>query len=278
MSKTEPHPSVGKLKSFSLAGWLLPRLKPTFWQGVASFIIAAVLWEFLARVVVNNPLFLSSLTEIAERGVQLWQSGELQTHIWVSFVEFAGGYFLAAVVGILGGIGMAASRNARGFFDPWISMLYSTPILALGPLFILWLGIGITSKIAVIFLTAVFPILINTLVGLTTTDRILLDVARSLGATRQQVYLKVRMPSALPYIIAGLRLSVARALVGVVVAELFGARAGLGFLILMSAQSFDTAAMFVGVIILAVAGVVSVAALKWVEQSMAPWRFEAVDD
>ncbi|MPZ57244.1 MAG: ABC transporter permease subunit [Rhizobiales bacterium] len=248
------------------------------WQGLASFVVAAILWEFLARVVVDNPLFFTSLTDIAIRGVELWKSGELQTHIWVSFIEFAGGYFLAAIFGILGGICMAASKTARGFFDPWVSMLYATPILALGPLFILWMGIGVASKIAVIFLVSVFPILINTLVGLTTTDRILLDVARSLGATPQQIYMKVRMPAALPYIIAGLRLSVARALVGVVVAELFGARAGLGFLILMSAQSFDTAAMFVGVIALAVAGVGSVAALKWVEEKMAPWRFENVDD
>jgi NitT/TauT family transport system permease protein len=275
VSKIESHPLVTRN---AVVGWILPRLNPTTWQGIASFIIAAMLWEFLTRVVVNNPLFLSSLTEIAERAVTLWRDGELQTHIWVSFVEFAGGYLLAAVVGMLGGIGLAASKTARGFFDPWISMLYSTPTLALGPLFILWLGIGVVSKIAVIFLVAVFPILINTLVGLTTTERIWLDVARSLGATPRQMYLKVRMPAALPYIIAGLRLSVARALVGVVVAELFGARAGLGFLILMSAQSFDTAAMFVGVIILAVAGVVSVAALKWVERSMAPWRFESVDD
>jgi NitT/TauT family transport system permease protein len=132
------------------------------------------------------------------------------------------------------------------------------------------MGIGVASKIAVIFLTAVFPILINTLVGLTTTDRILIDVARSLGASPQQIYSKVRMPAALPFIIAGLRVSVARALVGVVVAELFGARAGLGFLIINAAQSFDTAAVFVGVIILAVAGVVSVAALKWLERVMAP--------
>jgi len=254
------------------------QLRPTFWQGLASFVIAGILWEFTARYVVDNPLFFSSLGDIAARAAALWQTGELQEHIRVSFVEFAGGFVLAAVVGILAGVGMAASSTARGFFDPWVSMLYATPILALGPLFILWMGIGVASKIAVIFLTAVFPILINTLVGLTTTDRILIDVARSLGATPQQIYLKVRMPAALPFIIAGLRVSVARALVGVVVAELFGARAGLGFLIINAAQSFDTAAVFVGVIILAVAGVVSVAALKWLERAMAPWRFENVDD
>jgi NitT/TauT family transport system permease protein len=271
-------PLIAAVKSQTVLGFRWPRLSPATWQGIASFVIAAVLWELTALVLVDNPLFFASLTAIAQRGFELWHSGELQVHLWVSFVEFAGGFALAAVVGILGGIGMAASRTARGFFDPWVSMLYATPILALGPLFILWLGIGVASKIAVIFLTAVFPILINTLVGLTTTDRILIDVARSLGANPRQVYLKVRMPAALPFIIAGLRLSVARALVGVVVAELFGARAGLGFLILMSAQSFDTAAMFVGVIILAVAGVLSVAALKWVERKMAPWRHENADD
>lgn len=277
MSKAQSS-SLGVKPKSAGARWTLPRFKPTFWQGLASFVIAALLWEFLARVVVDNPLFFTSLTDITVRAVELWRSGELQTHIRVSSIEFAGGYALAAVIGILGGIGMAASKTARGFFDPWVAMLYATPILALGPLFILWMGIGVGSKIAVIFLTAVFPILINTQVGLTTTDRTLLDVARSLGATPQQVYMKVRMPAALPYIIAGLRLSVARALVGVVVAELFGARAGLGFLILMSAQSFDTAAMFVGVIVLAGAGVASVSALKWVEQKMAPWRFENADD
>ena len=257
---------------------LLFRIKPVVWQGLASFLVAAIGWELIARYVVDNPLFFTSLVDIAERAVALWRTGELQEHIWISFIEFAGGFLLAAVIGILAGVGMAASSNARGFFDPWVSMLYATPTLALAPLFILWMGIGVVSKIAVIFLTAIFPILINTLVGLTTTDRTLIDVARSLGATPQQIYRKVRMPSALPFIIAGLRVSVARALVGVVVAELFGARAGLGFLIINSAQSFDTAAVFVGVIILAVAGVVSVAALKWLERTMAPWRFENADD
>jgi NitT/TauT family transport system permease protein len=101
-----------------------------------------------------------------------------------------------------------------------------------------------------------------------------MDVAHSFGASESQIYTKVRMPAALPFIIAGLRLSVARALVGVVVAELFGARAGLGFLIVNSAQAFDTAGLFVGVILLAVTGVISVEFLKWLEAKLAPWRFQ----
>ena len=151
-------------------------------------------------------------------------------------------------------------------------MLYATPIIALSPLFILWLGIGVASKIAIVFLTAVFPILINTIAGLTATDRTLVEVARSFGASKAQIYLKIRIPAATPFILAGLRLSVARGLVGVVVAELSGARAGLGFLILTSAQNFDTAALFLGVIIFAIAGVASVGLLNWLEQSLASYR------
>jgi NitT/TauT family transport system permease protein len=157
--------------------------------------------------------------------------------------------------------------------DPWVSMLYSTPIIALGPLFILWFGIGMSSKVAVIFLVVVFPVLLNAFVGLSTTDLGLIEAARSFGATTAQVFSKVRFPAALPFIVTGLRLGVARGLVGVVVAELFGAKAGLGYLILISAQTFDTAALFVGVLILAFTGVVAVEILKWIERQLAPWRF-----
>jgi ABC-type nitrate/sulfonate/bicarbonate transport system permease component len=251
-------------------------VSPGVLRWIASFAIAIALWELSARLFVANNLFFAPLSAVAVRAGELWASGELQTHIWVSFIEFAGGYALSVVVGILLGIVLAESTLVRGLVDPWISMLYATPIIALGPLFILWLGIGVGSKIAIVFLTAVFPILINTVTGLTNTDRNLIEVARSFGATSRQIYTKVRLPAAIPFIIAGLRLSVARALVGVVVAELFGARAGLGFLILNAAQAFDTAGLFVGVIVLAVAGVVSVELLKWLELKLAPWR--AQDD
>jgi NitT/TauT family transport system permease protein len=249
-------------------------ISPVAVQWIVSFAIAIVLWEFCARVLIHNNLFFAPLSAVAERAIELWSTGELQTHIEVSFVEFAGGYLLSVVVGILLGIVLAESKLVRGLVDPWVSMLYATPIIALGPLFILWLGIGVASKIAIVFLTAVFPILINTVTGLTNTDRTLLEVARSFGAGPRQIYTKVRLPAAIPFIVAGLRLSVARALVGVVVAELFGSRAGLGFLILNSAQSFDTAGLFVGVIILAIAGAVSVELLKWLEATLAPWRLQ----
>ena len=251
---------------------------PSVLRWCVSFAIAIVLWEFCARVLVANNLFFTPLSDIAVRTVELWSTGELQNHIYVSFIEFAGGFALAVALGILLGVVLAEFPLVRGLVDPWVSMLYATPIIALGPLFILWLGIGVISKNSIVFLVAVFPILINTVSGLTTTDKVFIEVAESFGANAWQIYVKVRMPAALPFIIAGLRLGVARALVGVVVAELFGARAGLGFLILNSAQSFDTAGVFVGVIILAIAGVLSVELLKWLEFKLAPWRHQESDE
>jgi ABC-type nitrate/sulfonate/bicarbonate transport system permease component len=253
---------------------MLKKIPSGVLHATASFLVAAALWEITARFLVKSPLFFVPLPKIFAKAVSLWQQGELQTHIQVSGIEFLSGFGLAAAVGILIGAALSASPAARRFFEPWISMLYATPIIALGPLFILALGIDVWSKIVIIFLTAVFPIIINTIAGLTTTDRNLIEAARSFGATPGQVQRKVRVPAALPFIIAGLRLGVARALVGVVVAELFGARAGLGFLILTSAQNFDTAALFVGVLILAITGVVSVEFLKWLEARLAPWRYE----
>lgn len=254
--------------------WRGLRFSPPAWRRAVSIIGVLAIWQYAATHLIANQLFFVPLTAVFARARELWTTGALQLDMRVSAVEFAGGYVLAGVIGIALGVLMAASRIARDMFDPWMSMLYATPIIALGPLFILWLGIGISSKIAIIFLTAVFPIVINTQIGLSTTDRNFIEVARSFGASSAQIYLKIRIPSALPFIIGGLRLSIARALVGMVVAELFGARAGLGFLIFNATSSFDTAGLFVAVVILAVAGVLMVEALKLAESWLAPWRLE----
>lgn len=250
------------------------RARPRVWRGLISIAAGLAFWEFAARTLVANQLFFVPLSAVLVRAGELWSTGELQTHIAVSAVEVGGSFVLAAVVGIGLGVLMAASKVLRDFLDPWMTMLYATPIIALGPLFILSLGIGVASKIVIIFLTAVFPIVISTQVGLATTDANFVDVARSFGGSTAQIYRKVRIPSAIPFIIGGLRISVARALVGMVVAELFGARAGLGFLIFNATSSFDTAGLFVAVLILAVTGVCLVELLKWAERRLAPWRNE----
>jgi NitT/TauT family transport system permease protein len=255
----------------ALQRWLAT-IKPSTFRAAASFLLVMILWEFVARILVKNPLFFAPLTSVWGRTIELWLSGELQVHIWTSSQEFILGFLLACLVGILFGVLMASSVIVRDFVDPWVSMLYSTPIIALGPLFILWFGIGVSSKVAVIFIVAVFPVLINTYAGLANTDPHLIEVARSFGSTQTQIFTKVRFPAALPFVVAGLRLGVARGLVGVVVAELFGAKQGLGWLIMISAQTFDTAGLFVGVFILAASGVFTVEIIKWLERRLAPWR------
>lgn len=253
-------------------GWM------KFWRATLGLFICAVIWEIVARYIVANPLFFCSLSDVFFRAIEMWSAGELQTHIWVSFVEFFWGFSAAIVVGVIGGALLAEWRGPREILDPVLSLLYAMPIIALGPIFILWMGIGVGSKIWIIFLTAVFPIIINTVAGFTNTDRTLVEVCRSFGAKRAAIYLKVRLPSAIPFIIAGLRLSVARALVGVVVAEFFGARAGLGFLIINAAQGFDTAGVFVGVLILSIAGVLSVELLKKLEDRLLPWQKHGLEN
>lgn len=241
-------------------------------RAILSFVVVFAAWELVGRFLVTNQLFFTPVSAIAEAAVDLARSGQLWKDTRASLIEFLLGFAAASVGGIVIGGLIAMSLRFRHFVEPWVSALYATPIIALGPLLILWFGLGITSKVAVVFLTAVFPVIINTQAGLQNTDRNLVEAIRSFGASRWQVFRKVRLPSSLPFIIAGERLAVARALVGVVVAELFGAREGLGYLIFTSSQTFNTADLFVGVFILAGSGIVAVQALKWLEHRLAPWR------
>ena len=240
-------------------------------RAALSFLVVGILWE-VAGQSKQWPLVLPPLSAIFSSFGALVASGQIWRHVYTSGMEFLWGFALAAVVGIVLGIAIATNELARDFIDPWISALYATPTVALAPIFILVFGIDMPSKIAVVFLLAIFPIVINTATGIRSTDRVYIEAARSFCATRGQIFTKVLIPSALPFIVAGLRLGVGRGLVGVVVGELFGARAGLGWLVLTASQTFDTAGVWVGVFILAGTGILSVVILQKVERRMAPWR------
>ena len=189
----------------------------------------------------------------------------------VSGAEFIIGYVIASVIGIGLGFAMASSERAKQALQPWISGLYATPTIALAPLFILWLGIGIWSKVLVVIFLVLFPVTINTEAGLRTTSERLIEMLRSFGATPRQIFFKVSLPSALPFILAGLKLGIGRGLIAVVVAELFGSRAGLGRLISQSADAFNMPELFAGVIVLAVAGIAMTAGFGWIERRLVPW-------
>ena len=230
-----------------------------------------LLWEFVSRFVIANALFLAAPSQIAVGIVNLARTGQLWRDIGVSSAEFAVGYVIACVLGVALGLAMASSATFKQAVQPWVSGLYATPTIALAPLFILWFGIGIWSKVIVVITLVLFPVTINTEAGLRTTSERLIEMLRSFGASKQQIFFKVSLPSAVPFILAGLKLGIGRGLIGVVVAELFGSRAGLGNLISQSADAFNMPELFAGVVILAFAGIVMTAGFGKLEQHLVPW-------
>ena len=241
-------------------------------RAVYSVITALLIWELIGRYVLTSKLMFAPVSAVLVEFAKLWSTGELQRHMLVSFTALAAGFVIATVVGVAVGSLIAMSEAVGEHLDPLINALYATPLIALSPILIMALGIGPASKVAIVFLLAVFPILINTTAGIRSTDENLIEAARSFSASRGEIFRLVLLPAALPFIVAGLRLAIGRGLVGIFIGELFGAREGLGYLISISGQTFDVPGMFVGVLVLAAAGVISVAALEYLERKIAPWR------
>ena len=239
--------------------------------GLISIVGGLLLWELVSRFLIDNALFLAAPSQIAVAIYNLAVTGQLWHHIAVSGIEFVVGYVIASALGIPLGLAMASSDTVKQAAQPWVSGLYATPTVALAPLFILWFGIGIWSKVLVIIFLVMFPVTINTEAGLRTTSDRLIEMLRSFGATPRQIFFKVSLPSALPFILAGLKIGIGRGLIGVVVAELFGSRAGLGRLISQSSDAFNMPELFAGVVVLAAAGIVMTAGFGWLETRLVPW-------
>ena len=208
--------------------------------GVAVGVFLLV-WELTGNVFqLINPMFMSAPSLIFKAGFEMFRTGEIYHDLYVSGIEFLGGYFLAAAVAIPFGIILGWYKRASYVFDPFVNAMNATPRVALLPLVIIWLGIGILSKVGIIFLGAVFSILINTRDGVKTTPANLLNAARSFGASEWMIFKTVVLPSTVPFILTGLRLAVGRALVGVLVGELYAATAGIGFMITVAGATFQT--------------------------------------
>lgn len=244
--------------------------------GLLGFILAAAVWEFAAHVLIHNALYLPSLESIWNRFTQLVANGELGGDLAASGKEFIYGFLLAIVVGVLLGSLLAMSTTIRLMVDPILNAAYATPLVALAPLLILWFGIGTGGKVAVVFAVAVFPIVINTTVGMRSVDPRFLAVGRSFGASRTQVFRRILFPYSLSFIVSGIRLGLGRGLIGVVIGELFASQEGIGYLIVHSGQIFDTAAAFVAILILAFIGVVGVGILHAIENHLAPWKARSI--
>ena len=241
--------------------------------GSASAIVFLVIWELVGNVFqLINPMFMSAPSLIFSAAVQLFTSGEIYNDLYVSGVELFWGYVLSAVVAIPFGIAIGWYKRLAYVFDPFVNAMNATPRVALLPLVIIWLGIGILSKIGIIFLGAVFPILINTRDGVKTTPVNLLTAARSFGASEWMLFKTVVLPSTVPFILTGLRLGLGRAIVGVMVGELYAATAGIGFMITVAGATFQTDKVFVGVLIFALAGMLGMELLTKAEKRFNKWR------
>ncbi|HSQ12244.1 MAG: ABC transporter permease [Candidatus Binatia bacterium] len=192
--------------------------------------------------------------------------------MWFSLTNFLIGFAISVVLGVVMGVPMGWYRAVHKTFDPLLSGIYATPLIALLPLIIMMFGLGSVSKIIMTILAAVFPILINTMVGIANTDNRLITMSRAFGARDSQIFMKVSLPGSLPYIVAGMRVALGRALVYIVVAEQYGAATGLGYLSSVAAQRFQMAAMFVPIVIIAGLGAGLNETLKAIEHRLDKWK------
>ena len=241
--------------------------------GGVAVAVFLIIWELVGNTFQwINPMFMSAPSLVWSAAVQLFSSGEIFNDLYISGTELFWGYFLSAIIAVPFGIMIGWYKKASYIFDPFVNAMNATPRVALLPLVIIWLGIGILSKVGIIFLGAVFPMLINTRDGVKTTPVHLLTAARSFGASEWLVFKTVVLPSTVPFILTGLRLGLGRAIVGVMVGELYAATAGIGFMITVAGATFQTDKFFVGVLVFALTGMIGMELLTKVERRFDKWR------
>jgi ABC-type nitrate/sulfonate/bicarbonate transport system permease component len=245
---------------------------PSWVITVGSLVVLIGAWEIFGRDV--NPVFGSYPSAIFEAAVALARSGKLWTALLDSLRPFAVGYALAIVVGVPLGLIIGRFRTIEAAIGIYITAGYAMPLVALVPLLILWLGLGFTVKVAIIFLLSVFPICINTWLGVTAVPKSLIEVGKSFVAPDSVILRRIILPATLPYIMAGIRLAVGRAVVAMVIAEFFTSISGLGAIIITSANNFDTATTFVPIILIMLLAVALNFLIGAVERWVAPWQAE----
>jgi ABC-type nitrate/sulfonate/bicarbonate transport system permease component len=241
---------------------------------ITSLSVAALiaLWEIFGRQV--NPIFGSYPSAIAVAFVDLARSGKLLTALGQSLQPFVVGYGLAIIAGVPIGLIIGRYRTMEAAFGIYVTAGYAMPLVALVPLLVLWLGLGFAVKVAIVFLMSLFPICINTWLGVVAVPKTLIEVGKSFVAPNHVILRRIILPATLPYIMAGIRLAVGRAVVAMVIAEFFTAISGLGAIIINSANNFDTATMFVPIIILMVMAIGLNSLIGVVERWVAPWQAE----
>jgi ABC-type nitrate/sulfonate/bicarbonate transport system permease component len=241
---------------------------------ISSLLFFFLIWEAVSRLELVNPLLLSAPSGVFATTIRLLLNGDLVTHISASLYRSLTGFLLAVIIAVPHGILIAWSKTVEDVTNPLVELFRPIPAVALIPVAILWFGIGDGSKIMVIALACYFPIVLNTVSGVRQVDVNLLKVARLFGANRVQTLTKIILPSAFPSIMTGLRISIAVALILLIVTEMIGARSGLGFMIIDAQYTFKTDRMFAGILTIGVIGFVLNELMVLVEKRFTKWKRE----
>ena len=236
---------------------------------LASLTIVLAVWQWFGAEI--NPALFTTPSAVANAAVGMIASGELWAYLWPSLIVLAIGLVLASVVGITIGLLLARYWVVDVAFGIYITFLYSIPTVALVPLIVLWAGYETTAKVIILFLFAFFPMAINTYQGVKNVDPRLIEVGRSFRCSERQLWTNIVLPGALPFILTGLRLAVGRGLIGMVLADLYTAVSGIGYLIARAAGTYQVDKMFVPIVTLGILGVVLTALLRVMEIKLAPW-------
>lgn len=243
---------------------------PTFYFPLIAGVVFLGLWELFGRL--SNPILFAPPSRVVQAFVALVSSGTMGSALAVTVGTLAVGYAVSAVVGI--GVGVLVGRRSTlaGILEPYLDAIYATPRVVIIPLVIVWFGVGFYGRLFVIFIGTVIPIILNTAIGVRHARPDLIEVAESFGAGERDLVRHVIVPGAVPYIVAGLRIAAGRALLGVVIAEMFLDLTGVGGIIATAAQFFHTADMLSGVIVLAVLGIALLGSLTWLENRYSTWK------
>jgi NitT/TauT family transport system permease protein len=237
---------------------------------VLSVVVFLGIWEYFGRQI--DPLFLAAPSAIADAAVEMSRSGELWQALLTTLYPFSIGMLISIFGGIVVGVAMAQWKLVEYVLDPFVNAMYSIPRVALVPLIMLWAGLGVSSKIIILVSIAIFPVIINTFAGIRDVRLSMLEVGRAYCASNSQIFFKIVIPSAVPFLMTGIRLAVGLGIIGIIVAEFFTAQTGLGGLIIRYSNLFATAKMFVPIIVIGLLGVLLTELVRMLEMRLSRWR------
>lgn len=237
---------------------------------ILSIASLALVWEVTGRIM--DSVLIPPLTRIAVAWWKMLASGKLLANLGASLWTLAAGFFLAVLIGTVVGLLMGRFRAVEHFLDLYVNSLMSAPTTAFVPVLILWLGLGVQSRIAVVFLFAVFVIIINTMTGVKQVDKVWVEMARSFGAREHEVFFKILLPAALPAIMAGLRLGMGRAVKGMVTAEMLLTLTGIGAMIMQYGSAFATDALFAVILTILIVAMIAMKLIQMLDRRLTGWK------